>query len=76
MLAKVVGKKRKNGTWQHGDYDNTYINVLFEEAGVEGCAVDSIKQKTTNVADIAVGDTVEIIYNRFGDVDKIFKKEE
>ena len=76
MKATILGKQRKTGSWEKGEYDNTYVHVCYVDPKVEGMAVECVKVKTHYVpTDLKKGDEVEIVYNRYGGVEYILKKE-
>ena len=65
-MYTVIGKQRKAGIYQNREYDNTYLYVTYAGKDMEGLACTTIKGKTNDLGDISVGDTIEPLYDRYG----------
>ena len=75
MSSKVVGLERKTGEYNGRAYDNTNVYCTYEGEAINGVGVASYKIKTAlfNQQPCKVGDSVEILYDRFRNASRIIK---
>ena len=77
---KVIGYIRKNFTTQDGKTIcgyNVYLSRMAVGIDAAGCTADRVYLSDARLAEsgytLAVGDEVELSYNRYGKVQHIFK---
>lgn len=72
MKIQIVGKQRKQGTFEGNSYDNTYLHFLCDEflpADFLGSQAGKLKVKTCDVpVNCTIGSVVEVQYNAYGKV--------
>ena len=76
----IVGLERKQGKYQGREYDNMVITCLLpypEEKQAEGSFAETIKVKTAlfEEYDFTLGDEITALYNKFGQVVELVRKE-
>ena len=74
MNATVVGKKKISFTSKDGhEINGANLHINYEENGVEGLAAEKffISAVKFNANDISVGDTINVLYNKYGKVEKV-----
>lgn len=72
MINKVIGKQRKQGTYEGRDYDNVYLHCTckeFLDDGFEGEMCQVVKVKSSDVpSNLTVGAVIDVQYNAQGKV--------
>ncbi|MBE6601229.1 MAG: hypothetical protein E7637_01825 [Ruminococcaceae bacterium] len=70
-MYTIVGIERKKGVYDGREYDNTILHTTFEKDGkatVEGLCTQSFKVKTNICPAVVLGDCVDFMYDRYGNV--------
>ena len=75
MANKVVGLRHSTGEYNGRTYDNMLVHCTYESKEMEGLGAIVLKVKTDAFlnAPCKIGDMVEAVYNRFGNVVGIVK---
>lgn len=67
-MYTIIGIEKRQGVYEGNAYDNTILHCTYKKQNVNGLCVLSLKVKTVNAPDLKVGDNVNPMYDRFGNV--------
>ena len=69
-MYTIIGIEKRVGVYEGKAYDNTILHVTYskDNTNVEGVCVASLKIKSANCPSVALGDLVEPLYDKYGNV--------
>lgn len=67
-MYTIIGIENKNGVYEGKAYNNNILHCTYPKQGVDGICVVSLKVKAVNCPAVAVGDHIDVLYDRFGNV--------
>ena len=75
MSYKVVGMKHSTGTYEGNAYDNTLVYCTYEDSKVSGVGtiVHKLKTSAFNTCPCKLGEQIEVMYDRYGNVTQLYK---
>lgn len=74
-MAKVVGLKSSSGEYQGTPYSNVMVHCTYKDKNIsgEGAIVYKVKSDLFANNPVKIGDEVEAMYNRYGNVTELRK---
>ena len=69
-MYTIIGIEKRVGVYEGKAYDNTILHVTYpkDNANVVGVCTAILKIKTANCPSVAVGDRVDPLYDKYGNV--------
>ena len=69
-MYEVIGIEKRVGVYEGRAYNNTILHTTFtkDTAGVEGYCTAILKIKTSNCPSVKLGDIVDPLYDKYGNV--------
>lgn len=76
-MFEIVGIENVSGVYEGCQYSGTRFHCMYTKKNTDGYAVTSVYCKSSILADVTIqiGDVVEFLYDSFGKVAHISKKD-
>ena len=70
-MYTIIGIEKREGVYEGTAYNNTILHTTYKKENAENCnglCVATIKIKTAICPSVAVGDSVDPLYDKYGNV--------
>ena len=70
-MYTIIGIENRKGVYERTTYDNTILHTTYTKSNAEnvnGLCVTTLKVKTALCPSVAVGDSVDPLYDKYGNV--------
>lgn len=72
-MYEIIGIEKREGVYEGNAYNNTILHTRYTKESVKGFGVATLKIKTANCPTVAIGDCVDPLYDKYGNIVHLVK---